>query len=985
MTAASPYLRLLWKEYRVARPFWLSLVGLTVALDCLIVALVSDGQARAQGISVMLFGAPLFFALGCAGAAFAIEKEEGTFNFLQAIPVRAGHLLAGKLSLILGGTLAMALLLWGIAIVCTRHLLRLDFEGQLNFAGMSILGAIAWGLLFSLLFSRPLLAITLGAAAACAVPTVLSRNLHNQQVSGGSSLIALAVLGADIYLALRWLHSDIPLHVPKQVSSSLPTLTQAIAAAPTEGRLISAARPDRNAILNRLTWQTWRQSWPAMAALFVLASAIAFWITASTPTNTREHYWSYLRGAHLAVAAIMGFVAALGGTFTFQSDQAARRYRFFAEHSVPPRAVWRSRQLPWICMLVVSMLAIYVSLVGPRGLLDINRTETLVAQPRDPTLPGFNYVGFVIACTALCYAAGQWCSMFIRSGVVAGSFAVVFSALLCAWTVLMHFLHASWLWSVAPIPLVLLWATWLRAPDWILEQTNWSARTKAAAAFLLPAGILLVSVAAYRVFSIPDVSPGFDRAAYLAKIAATKEHPGDVYRQILGHLTSISWEEGSIDPIEVTNGHLKQAQKRWLQDNSEEVQDLFDNVKSGACVWQDPKSPVFGGGSYQLAALAIFAARQSMVEERLDEALARYIDGLRLISQLSEYLPPREAEFTGRLAEVMLRDLTWWGAARSQTPARIRNAIEKLQEFEPDSMHFLEQLKFQYVVERRRIDGDEDALRLAYGFRPGTEIATSLHVALDKLLPWERFRARRQLNVLTTNGLEQLKSMQQCLESEGPLTTLLPPRWQPTPERFDYFNVLQTSFDEVLFNAKVQLADFEATRRATMVILALEGHRLQSGRLPPVLDNLSEIFLGKIPIDPYSGQPFVYFPKGIPEPTTELERVEFQSPHAEYGLYHQPKKEFGQPCLWCTSPNLRVLLWPQRPQPVSAAIRRKEPPPVYFYTSRTDDKPLPTYSAWGAGYWFPIPSTPPEKFEIPKSKAQTHDIAAQRLRASAVK
>ena len=51
----------------------------------------------------------------------------------------------------------------------------------------------------------------------------------------------------------------------------------------------------------------------------------------------------------------------------------------------------------------------------------------------------------------------------------------------------MTFLQISWLWSVAPIPFVLLWATWLRAPDWVRENTTWRARAKAGAAVLVPA------------------------------------------------------------------------------------------------------------------------------------------------------------------------------------------------------------------------------------------------------------------------------------------------------------------------------------------------------------------------------------------------------------------------------------------------------------------------------------------------------------------
>ena len=47
----------------------------------------------------------------------------------------------------------------------------------------------------------------------------------------------------------------------------------------------------------------------------------------------------------------------------------------------------------------------------------------------------------------------------------------------------------AWLWTVLPVPLVLLWATWLRAPDWVRENASWPARLRAAAAVVVPAAI----------------------------------------------------------------------------------------------------------------------------------------------------------------------------------------------------------------------------------------------------------------------------------------------------------------------------------------------------------------------------------------------------------------------------------------------------------------------------------------------------------------
>src|SRR4029079_19463165 len=103
--------RLTWKEYRAIRTFWLSIVGLVVLLSWVFVLT----QDRATAINLVFnfaLGAPAFFAIGCAGAAFAGEKEEGTVEFLRASPASSGEVLASKLLLTAAATVAMYAVLW---------------------------------------------------------------------------------------------------------------------------------------------------------------------------------------------------------------------------------------------------------------------------------------------------------------------------------------------------------------------------------------------------------------------------------------------------------------------------------------------------------------------------------------------------------------------------------------------------------------------------------------------------------------------------------------------------------------------------------------------------------------------------------------------------------------------------------------------------------------------------------------------------------
>src|SRR5262249_45970838 len=90
--------RMLWKEYRALRPFWLAVVGI-VGLCQAIVLFSASGPELLH----VLFGIPamavILYTLGTAATAFAVEREDETITFLQTLPVRGRQVLAAKVGL----------------------------------------------------------------------------------------------------------------------------------------------------------------------------------------------------------------------------------------------------------------------------------------------------------------------------------------------------------------------------------------------------------------------------------------------------------------------------------------------------------------------------------------------------------------------------------------------------------------------------------------------------------------------------------------------------------------------------------------------------------------------------------------------------------------------------------------------------------------------------------------------------------------------
>ena len=366
-------------------------------------------------------------------------------------------------------------------------------------------------------------------------------------------------------------------------------------------------------MLGHLLWQQWRQSRSLIAVMLFLSIAVPF-LGLKT--------MAFL-GHGVPIISIAVF-STLMGAMVFLPDQEQRRYRFFAEHNVPPRLVWLSRHLIWLAVLSVSILAVCVgwlfAFVDVRALIqelgivmDPNRTSFTLPYSPNLTMPPF---AFGIAIGATGYAIGQFSSMLIRSGVLAAVVAVATGCtVLWVWAYLMNMMGISLWWSVVPIPVALVVATWLRAPDWVAENKRWSARGRLAAVLAIPATALLIAVPLYRANQIPKESPGFDVGEYIAQIQADLADglaTADLYRKASDLLSPpikglevrlLSAAIGSI-PAEgeaaiikalefrLLSAALDDRDRAWLKENEPALRILLEASSREKCMFFDPRVAV---------------------------------------------------------------------------------------------------------------------------------------------------------------------------------------------------------------------------------------------------------------------------------------------------------------------------------------------------------------------------------------------------------
>jgi hypothetical protein len=102
---------------------------------------------------------------------------------------------------------------------------------------------------------------------------------------------------------------------------------------------------------------------------------------------------------------------------------------------------------------------------------------------------------FILYCFTT-YSIGQFVSMLFSRGVTAAFVGFMFRGLFVAWFYFMLWLNVPLFFSVWPIPFVLLWATRLRAADWMLERGGFKSWLRLGTMIIVP-GVLIVSVMIY--------------------------------------------------------------------------------------------------------------------------------------------------------------------------------------------------------------------------------------------------------------------------------------------------------------------------------------------------------------------------------------------------------------------------------------------------------------------------------------------------------
>jgi len=881
--------RLLWKEYRAQRGFWLGVAGMAFVVQLITLLVSYDSSERTNVLFYIAVVLPVFYVMGSAAVTFAAEREDETWHRLRILAASPGRLFLAKFGFSLVSTFLMVGLLGSLAWVMAHRTIP-DFPswmGDLSLWMLSIGDLLLWGIFFSLMTRRVL-------SAVCMTPVVALTIAGLADYHSGDYFwtIRLAIVGLLLVVNYRmvrpWLKSE-------SFGFSLPGL---ISLRQNRSRLLTAidsASPSRR-LFKRLKWQE-RQQAKTVCLTFVLVGV---------PLIVSS-YWTSADIDFPIAYFLIPLVPFLCGVWVFRGEQEGKRFRFLVEQGAAPQTIWLSKQRVWMTATLGIVLLFVLSdlfasyYLGNKLIQDVQKTLNGISRNTGNS-PSILVFLFVVST----YSIGQFVSMLFFRSVTAAFVGFVFYGLFMAWHSFMIQLNVPLIISVWPIPLVLLLATYVRSADWMLERTGWRPWLKLGSALLASVMLVVAGVGYYRVTEI-EVTPELKNNGIVPILRTAIESPtaeerqtADMYRRAKELVTNISskmyLEDEQKNQLWSPRKGWEYATpeaKAWLEENQDVLLLALEASRRESCALIDPTRPLdeqmLHGNFGQLHRLMLTSARKLESEDKLDEAWARYLASLRLGRHHAERAGHFGQWTSGQRLQWQTLDwLPVWIAHPAQTKERLVKALKEIQRETDNFPSPINSLKIEYWHLRNTfLDREKWYERLSRFYRDDKQQVFEL-IAVRRCFPWEETRTLRLLDEMAYRELNIIFRAEQLLNQRGTdLSQWIHPivfkdrklqrtwKWQHTTPLINTLEVYYSSW-------LLSIIDWKTKREATLLTLALVAYRKEHGELPQRLDQLVGEYFDELPLDVWSGREFGYRPEGFPTP------VQFSNHTAEP----------GQPLLW---------------------------------------------------------------------------------------
>ncbi len=594
----SPMKSILWKEVRQQGSWFLMMLLVAlVGLACVFFALGGPGyqpwpvaRETLNLIAIVGFGLSIILALALSSIAFASEKENRTHQNLFLIPASLRQLVMGKVLVASGFVVAyLVFIVAGLLLLSLFNNIRTG-QGENLFLPAWIRQAplwsaefFIWGLFFSLIVSRPIVAAVLAGIAAPLAGLLMSSTEWpydfsplkaswmpddkiwlNDQLAIGSvwlrGTVVFLIALASLWIAKHWLPSNGKTRRPDLSRTWLPELP---ARERDSHRLPFLRRVTGiGAGYGRFLWLGLRTCWPLLLLWSILAIAVIIGALSS------RELWLLL--------ATLPILGGLAGTLAFTPDRSREGQAFLGVRAENPAAFWLTRTVIWAgwLALVMTLVALFLFREHPLKGMGIS---PLHMQPDDDYRFGrTNWSGFSLVFSGglgISFCAGLFCSILMGSRILAAGAAIAASIPLLAWYLLMLAGGVPHWLGVVPGVVLLLACSLIGTHSWF------AGRLGLKQAFLLAASLLAALAATgwltirYRANEIPECG------IPLAAIPVEHHQLPDLARlsQVISRLEEIKDRVPAIDyDIPWRNSDVKPALENW--ETSQARLELVDDV-----------------------------------------------------------------------------------------------------------------------------------------------------------------------------------------------------------------------------------------------------------------------------------------------------------------------------------------------------------------------------------------------------------------------
>ena len=461
-----------------------------------------------------------------------------------------------------------------------------------------------------------------------------------------------------------------------------------------------------------------------------------------------------------------------------------------------------------------------------------------------------------------------------------------------------------------------------------MERNTVGAWLPVVLVVLIPAVLIPWGVCSYRAYQYPPVDPGFDVGAFTAPASPAAQETARMYQEAAGL---------------VGEGGDREKALALLLAASERPE--CDGL---AQYFPGPDKHV--EAAHRMGEAVLKQGQRLQEKGDLDGAAKCYLAALRMTQQWSSHAStPLSYQKTVYDAQ---QSLIAWSVQPGQSKERILEVLRSVEEVTQQPVPMDNVIRSQYVELHKVLTGE--MADMYQWMSPAGQDQVAGAMAIYRL-PWERERAERLLAWIVSRELKKYRDLQADLANGWPV------RLEPAiPQRSSYWMNLTPD----VWAQQIDLrwvggfaVAFEVERQALRLQMALAAWQLEHGSLPKELEELKGEYLAEVPPDPYSGEPFVYFPKGLSQLVTRYvgprgleEWIGKKAVEAErVGLVTSSPFQFrtvlegGEPFFWSTGPGISVG------RPVNSS------PSSRYQVRQGYQHPASPEDIWTVGYAFPIP------------------------------